>query len=155
MKNIRVKIAILAAGIVMAVSLTGCEELLGQLLGSNMTISQRIAAFETDINATTRSWETIIANFGPEADMTYYSAAKYDSYWDEAFPSAYTYSFTVTSSSNPLAVTVAGIKKNSSGNTIEEPTYTFRMYQEASGNYLIQEIWESGVADPIIKAVDF
>jgi len=156
MKTFKRKTAVLLTAIVIASAFTACDDLLG-LLGQNstMTIDQRIASFSTAINSPTRSATDILANFGPESSMTYYDAAQVLSYWDTAFPDANQYTFTVSDQTVTTAVVVTGTTENSSGNTIATPTYTFKMYQETSGNYLIQEIWETGVTEALIKKIDF
>lgn len=158
MKTSMNRTAGLLLAIMTIVSLAGCEELLSSLntgttdTSTVLSITERIAAFAIDINADDRTADDILENFGPENSMTFYGTAAQDSYWD-IFPAAESQTFIVTDFSDPLNVVVTGTTSDSDGNLLTEPTYKFVMYQETSGNYLIQEIWEG--EDYLIKKVKF
>ncbi|MBI9107833.1 MAG: hypothetical protein JEZ04_13885 [Spirochaetales bacterium] len=157
MKNIRKIGAGLLLVIILVGAFTGCEDLLNQLntptTATTMTIAERIASFSAAINATDRDAASIQANFGPEGVMEYYGTAADLSHWQDAFPAEYNHAFEVTDSTDSLNVVVSGTTTGYSGNSIAEPTYKFVMYQEASGNFLIQEIYEDGTM--LIRKIDF
>ena len=161
MKSIK-RIIVIAGLVVLLASFSGCTELLGTI--NPLSITERLAAFMVALNADSRSPATILLNFGPEDDMTYYDTAKEDDYWENAFPSANTYAFTAGSDADLtaapvngyLTIPVDGALTTSSGGTLRTE-YSFTMYQEASGNWLIFSIVEDpdGTNETLIRKLDF
>jgi len=152
MKLIRKSIpALIVLAVILAV--TGCSGLLGMLFP--MTIEDRINLFMAAINDENRTPTAILLNFGPESDMVYYDAAQADTFWEDAFPAENTYGFAITDETVTSAVEVAGTISTPSGGTIFT-TYTFEMYQEESGNWLIKSIYEdpAGSNTMLIRKID-
>ena len=166
MKNKRIILLLVAA--LIAVSLSGCGDLLNGLFGGDtpetLTVPQRVAAFADDLNDDNRTAAAILENFGPSGLMQQYDNAEDDAIFETAFPAADTHAFTIDPNADMTAITddgyleiaVDGTRTTTSGTLPGE--YTFTMYRETSGNWLIFsiiEIIDSTETIVINRALDF
>ncbi|MDC7226650.1 MAG: hypothetical protein PQJ61_07785 [Spirochaetales bacterium] len=145
MKNRRI-ITLILISLIITVSLTGCLDLLGNTTPEILTIQQRLDAFADDLNADTRSAADILENIGSDEEMENDDNANDPAYWDY-LSATYTWEFTVTDDSDTDAVVVQVTKTTSDGDIVDEPVFTFGMYQESSGdssgNWLIKNIYDN------------
>jgi hypothetical protein len=148
MKKTLKRIVITASLVILIASFAGCS-LLADILGLPLTIEQRITAFSASINAESRTAADILANFIPVTDMDYGVQAATDTFWDALFDPDSTFEFDVTDKGDTNAVEVT-MTETSSGNELDPVYLTFNMYEEASGNWLIEEIWYSN-GDNLIR----
>ncbi len=132
------KVIILLTALIVALSFS-CDGLLGMLLP--MSVNERIAAFTVTINSEDRTADAILLHFAPESEMINRENAEDIGFWDLRFDPDASFAITVTDSSDPLNVTAAMVK-TVEGAALDPVELIFVMYQEASGNYLIKEIWD-------------
>jgi hypothetical protein len=144
------KLGVVLLLLILIGGLAGCAEALGWLFP--LTIQERLGAFAVTLNSSERDATDILLNFGSATTMTDYDNAKYLTYWEDAFPAVNEYVFSVEDATDTTAVAVEVTIIASSGGELFR-TYTFKMYEEASGNWLIDEITDG--ADPVFRKLDF
>ncbi len=144
------KVIILLTALIVALSFS-CDGLLGMLMP--MSVNERIVAFTITINSEDRTADAILLHFAPESKMINRENAEVITFWDDLFDPEADFALTVMDSSDPLDVSVTMVKSVNDV-VVGTTNLQFVMYQEASGNYLIDEIYDLDAADWYIRQIN-
>ena len=148
---------ILILTIAAVVSLFASCEMLTNLLETPNVLA-RIESFETALNASPRDVDDLTANFAPTPVTEMASQMSLAYFWDSKFDVDNKFSFEITDSLDFDAVTATMTETYTNPETDVVTTFetvevTFKMYKDDDGVWLIEEYWEEGVDDAIIRTL--